>query len=80
MKTELITTKLIVVSLVAAAVVRISHNAGGGGLEPDARYTLTDMDTGHVEQLAGHHLMQEGLPITIRQRPSAPVVLYRKVR
>ena len=50
------------------------------GLEPDARYTLTDLDTGHTEQLAGQQLMQEGLPITIQQRPSAPVVLYRKVR
>jgi len=50
------------------------------GLEPDARYTLTDLDTGHTEQRAGRQLMKEGLSITILQRPSAPVVLYKKVR
>jgi len=50
------------------------------GLEPDARYTLTDLDTGHTEQHTGDQLMQEGLSITILQRPSAPVVLYKKVR
>lgn len=50
------------------------------GLEADAEYTLTDLDSGHTEQLAGHQLMQEGLLVTIRQRPRAPVILCRKVR
>ena len=51
-----------------------------GGLEPDAKYSLTDLDSGDTEQFTGHELMQDGLLITIRQRPSAPVILYRKVR
>ena len=33
-----------------------------------------------TEQRTGGQLMQEGLSITILQRPSAPVVLYKKVR
>jgi alpha-galactosidase len=51
-----------------------------GGLEADAKYSLTDLDSGDTEQFTGHELMQDGLLITIRQRPSAPVILYRKVR
>ena len=50
------------------------------GLEPGAQYTLTDLDTGRAQQLAGRQLMQEGLPITIPQRPHAAVLLYQKER
>ena len=50
------------------------------GLVPDARYTLTDLDTGNTEQLVGRTLMHEGLLITVLKRPGAPVVLYEKVR
>ncbi|MCY2988974.1 MAG: alpha-galactosidase [Planctomycetota bacterium] len=50
------------------------------GLKADAQYTLTDLDTGRTEQLAGRQLMQDGLPITIPQRPYAAVLLYQQVR
>ena len=48
------------------------------GLEPDAQYTLTDLDSGRTQQLAGRQLMQEGLVVTIPQRPHAAVLLYEK--
>ena len=50
------------------------------GLKADAQYTLTDLDTGRAEQFAGRQLLQEGLPITIPQRPYAAVLLYQQVR
>lgn len=48
------------------------------GLDPDAKYTLTDLDSGHTQQLAGRELMHDGLLITIPQRPHATVLLYQK--
>jgi alpha-galactosidase len=50
------------------------------GLEADAQYTLTDLDSGRTQQLAGRVLMQEGLLVTIPQRPQAVVILYQKRR
>jgi alpha-galactosidase len=50
------------------------------GLEADAQYTLTDLDSGRTQQLAGRQLMQEGLLVTVSQRPQAAVILYQKCR
>jgi hypothetical protein len=50
------------------------------GLEANAKYRVTDLDTGAIEQYSGLQLMQDGVPITIEQCPSAPVLLYEKVR
>jgi alpha-galactosidase len=50
------------------------------GLEADAQYTLTDLDSGRKEQRTGRRLMQEGLPVDIPQRPRAVVILYQKSR
>jgi hypothetical protein len=47
------------------------------GLEADSQYTLTDLDSGRTQQLAGRELMQEGLLVTIPQRPQAVVMLYK---
>ena len=48
------------------------------GLEPEAQYQVTDLDTGGTYQFKGQQLLQEGLPISAPQRPSAPVLLYQK--
>jgi len=50
------------------------------GLEPDARYTLTDLDAGRPRQLSGRELAEKGLLVTAANRPSAVVILYKKVR
>lgn len=48
------------------------------GLDPDARYTLRDLDALAPVQMAGRELVESGLPVTIRSRPGAAVILYRK--
>ncbi len=50
------------------------------GLEAGADYTLTDLDTGRTRRAGGKGLMEAGLVITSSVRPSAPVILYKKVR
>jgi alpha-galactosidase len=48
------------------------------GLEADAQYTLTDLDSGQMQQLAGRQLSQEGLLVTLPKRPQAAVIRYEK--
>jgi alpha-galactosidase len=50
------------------------------GLEPDAQYALTDLDSGPLPRTTGRELMAKGLALTAKDRPSALVVLYEKVQ
>ena len=47
------------------------------GLEPDRLYLVTDADTDGVQEIAGRHLMQPGLLVTIPDQPGAAVITYR---
>ncbi|MBP8132143.1 MAG: alpha-galactosidase [Candidatus Hydrogenedentes bacterium] len=49
------------------------------GLEPDARYRVTNLDGGEMES-TGAELMQAGLEIRIPTRPGAGLHLYERVR
>ena len=48
------------------------------GLDSEAVYTLSDLDSGRVQEASGHELMEHGLPVAIDERPAAVVVRYRK--
>ena len=48
------------------------------GLDPRARYEVVDLDRPGSVAISGRILMQEGLEISIRDRPGSAVVLYRK--
>ena len=50
------------------------------GLEPDAQYSLTDLDKGKAMLASGRELMENGLKVEITQRPGAVVVTYKKAR
>jgi alpha-galactosidase len=50
------------------------------GLDADAQYAVTDMDTTRTYEASGRQLMHEGLLITAPERPCAPVLLYRALR
>jgi alpha-galactosidase len=50
------------------------------GLDPAARYVLTDLDvpdppTTHI----GRELLQQGLPVSITNKPGAVVITYKKL-
>ena len=48
------------------------------GLEPDARYTLTDLDAAGATQMTGRELLANGVLIAIKDCPGAVVVTYKK--
>ena len=48
------------------------------GLDPDATYTVTDIDTKETVELSGRMLVSEGLTVTIPHRYESKILLYRK--
>jgi len=48
------------------------------GLQPDARYTLTDLDVPGTKEMIGRELLDAGLPIAIKNRPGAVIVTYKR--
>jgi alpha-galactosidase len=48
------------------------------GLDPDAQYTLTDLDTGAARHESGRELVEKGLLVTVPTRPTAVVILYKR--
>ena len=49
------------------------------GLDPDARYTVTDLDAPKARKhFTGRELMQRGLPVAIGGQPGAALLTYRR--
>ncbi|MBI2927600.1 MAG: alpha-galactosidase [Verrucomicrobia bacterium] len=48
------------------------------GLEPDTRYTVTNLDAPEPRELTGRELMEIGLQVELPERPSAAVITYKK--
>jgi alpha-galactosidase len=48
------------------------------GLEPDAPYVVSDLDSDQLRQMTGRELMDKGLLITLPDRPSAALITYKK--
>lgn len=49
------------------------------GLLPDARYELHNFDEPGKTEKTGRQLMETGIEVTIRERPGAAVVVYKRV-
>jgi alpha-galactosidase len=49
------------------------------GLDAAATYTVTDLDRDTSTTLTGRELLDEGLPVEMRERPGAALITYRKV-
>lgn len=50
------------------------------GLDPEARYAVTDLDDAAPREFAGSDLLDHGLPVSLPARPAARVYTYRLVR
>ena len=48
------------------------------GLEPGAKYRLTDLDAGMTQELTGRELMEQGLLVSLPNRPQDAVFAYKK--
>lgn len=48
------------------------------GLDANAEYKLTDLDTKKTSLAAGKALMQEGIVVTLKDRPDSAVLIYEK--
>jgi alpha-galactosidase len=48
------------------------------GLNADASYVLTDLDSAGTTEASGRDLMDNGLTITIKERPGSALVTYKK--
>ena len=49
------------------------------GLQPGARYAVTNLDETGSTDLTGGELMDEGLPVVIKDKPGAVVITYKRV-
>ena len=50
------------------------------GLDPQATYTVTDVDLREAREISGSELLQEGLPVTIKAQSAAVIISYRKTK
>jgi alpha-galactosidase len=48
------------------------------GLDPEAQYTLRDLDQPQETRMTGRGLMENGLLVSIRERPGAVIITYRQ--
>jgi len=60
-------------SICTAACVKLH------GLQPDATYSLVDLDTNVTQQMTGRDLMEKGLSVVITKQPGAAIITYKKL-
>jgi len=50
------------------------------GLDPGGTYEITDLDAKIPSTFSGRELMLQGLPVEIKEKRGAAIIIYRKVR
>ena len=48
------------------------------GVDADARYRITDLDSGNARELSGRELLENGLSVATTEAPAAIVIRYAK--
>ncbi|MBZ5563370.1 MAG: GH36 C-terminal domain-containing protein, partial [Acidobacteriia bacterium] len=49
------------------------------GLDPAARYRVTNLDTSAAQEMTGAELSDQGLPVTLKRRPDSALIVYKRV-
>jgi alpha-galactosidase len=49
------------------------------GLDPAARYRVTDMDVPGVREMTGRNLMEKGLHVVLEKQPGSAIISYKRV-
>jgi alpha-galactosidase len=50
------------------------------GLDPSARYEVTDLDAQMPTRISGKELMRQGLHVEIKEERGAAIIIYKKIR
>ena len=50
------------------------------GPRPQATYLVTDIDVNQPQAVAGSELLTKGLAVSLKERSSAAVITYRRLR
>jgi alpha-galactosidase len=50
------------------------------GLDPGARYTITNLDSGETRTLSGRDLIEKGISVSVQEQPGDTVLTYAKTR
>ena len=50
------------------------------GLDPEAQYSVSNLDVPGEARFSGRELEQQGLPIAIDHRAAAVIMVYRRVK
>ena len=69
----------IIVALKRPASTRTNATLRLQGLDRDASYEVTDLDTGHSDRLAASRLTEAGLEIELLRQPDSAIVHYRRL-
>jgi alpha-galactosidase len=48
------------------------------GLDPQSQYEVENLDDSKVQKLTGKELIETGLPVTLKEKPAAALIIYRK--
>ena len=56
------------------------HTHRLSGLDPAARYAVTNFDIEGSTEVSGKELMEQGLKVEINDKPGAAVIVYRRIR
>jgi alpha-galactosidase len=48
------------------------------GLDPQAQYEVENLDDGKILKISGKELLETGLPVLLKEKPSAALFIYRK--
>jgi hypothetical protein len=50
------------------------------GLDANARYLVTELDGDAPAQMTGRELLEQGLPVILKEKPAAGLIGYRRMK